>query len=50
MARTILRVLQDPRRRETCVHLGLERAGFFTWDRTAKETLQLFQDLVDGTT
>jgi glycosyltransferase involved in cell wall biosynthesis len=49
MARQILTLLRDSNVRETCVRKGLERAKFFRWDRTARETLSLMQDVVTGT-
>jgi glycosyltransferase involved in cell wall biosynthesis len=47
MARSILSIVRDPPTREACVRKGLERARFFTWERAATETLQLFHGLVD---
>jgi glycosyltransferase involved in cell wall biosynthesis len=46
MARSISSLLHDRVLRQACVREGLERARLFTWERTARETLQLFESLV----
>ena len=46
IARSIMSVIGNNEVRDSCVRKGLERAKFFTWTRTAQQTLQLFEELV----
>jgi len=46
MARSISALIHDPELRAQCIRGGLERARNFTWERTARETLKLFEELV----
>jgi glycosyltransferase involved in cell wall biosynthesis len=48
IADSIMTLLHDEQIRETCIRRGLERAKAFTWERTARDTLQLFRDLVEA--
>lgn len=43
LADAIVAVLSDPALRERLVAAGRERAGQYTWDRTARETLAAFE-------
>lgn len=44
LARAILRVLQDTQTAEKLSLLGLKRASGFTWERTARMTLEVYQE------
>jgi glycosyltransferase involved in cell wall biosynthesis len=48
MAGGIQRVLGDPLRAEELRVAGFERAGRFTWERTARETAALYRRVVAG--
>ncbi len=39
----ILRLVEDPKLREEYIRKGFERAKTFTWERTARETLAVYQ-------
>lgn len=43
LAAEIERLLSDEDLRKNCIRKGLERAGQFTWDKTARETVQVYQ-------
>ena len=45
LSRAILRVTQDSQLRDDLVRRGLARAREFTWERTARETLDVFKEL-----
>ncbi len=45
LADAMLRVLQDPALRSDMSRNGLERARKFSWERTAKQTLDVYQDV-----
>ena len=42
------RVLTDAPLREELRTKGLERARQFTWERTARETVAVYQEVLDG--
>jgi len=48
MADQTARVLKDEVLRRQLVDRGLKQAAKFSWDRTARETLAAFRDLLDG--
>jgi alpha-1,3-rhamnosyl/mannosyltransferase len=48
MALSVSALLADQRQRNRLVSLGLERAGLFTWERTAAATLQVYSRILDG--
>ncbi len=45
MAEAIVRAMTDPNLRESLRARGLERASRFTWERTARETLNVYEGL-----
>lgn len=45
-ADSLQRVISDSRRREAMRAAGIQQASKFTWDRTARETLQVYERLV----
>lgn len=45
IAEGILKVLLDPRLREQMISSGLERAKHFSWENTAKKTLEVIESL-----
>ncbi len=48
LAQAIEALLGDPERRHHLSEMGLERAAGFTWERTAGQTIQLYQEVVDA--
>lgn len=44
-AEAIIKVLDNENLRNTLIQRGLERAREFTWERTAKETLEVYKKL-----
>src|SRR5262245_8446639 len=44
----MVRLADDPRRRETLSALGLQRAQMFSWERAAHETLKVYRHAVSG--
>ena len=48
MAKIIAMVLRDENIRTTLREKGLQRAALFSWDRTARETIAVFEDLLSG--
>jgi glycosyltransferase involved in cell wall biosynthesis len=48
MAGQIARVLRDESLRRQLSDRGLQQAARFSWDRTARETLAAFRELLDG--
>ena len=46
LADAILKVVLEPEVRRSLVERGLARAREFTWERTARQTLQVFKELV----
>ena len=48
MAGQIARVLRDESLRKQLSERGLQQAARFSWDRTARETLAAFRELLDG--
>lgn len=47
-ARQVERVLSDGALRASLVAAGTERAGLFTWERTAEATLAVYRELLEG--
>jgi len=45
LADAILRILTDQNLRKQLIQRGYERAKAFTWERTAKETLEVFEEV-----
>lgn len=48
MANAITRALDDPGLREELRRRGLERASEFAWERTARQTLAVYQSVLSG--
>lgn len=46
MATAIDRVISDPKRREELIKLGQERAAKYSWERTAAQTLEVYQRML----
>ena len=44
----IVRLAADPRRRQLLSARGLQRAGMFSWERAARETLKVYRHAVTG--
>jgi len=47
IARGIVKVLIDTRLRQSLIRKGLERSRLFSWERSAKEHLKVFDDVLD---
>ncbi|MCG9966625.1 glycosyltransferase family 4 protein [Pelotomaculum terephthalicicum JT] len=47
VARAITLVLKDNGLRVRLNRTGLNRAGLFTWDKTARETIKLYQEVIE---
>jgi glycosyltransferase involved in cell wall biosynthesis len=41
----IYKILKDNKLREELTMRGLERAKFFSWEKTARETLKVYQEV-----
>lgn len=50
IARAICTVLENSDLRDRLKREGLARAGLFTWDKTARETIKLYQEIIDENT
>ncbi len=48
MAGTFLQLLTDEGLRQRCRNAGLERSRLFTWERAAREMIDLFNDVMAG--
>ena len=48
MAKAIARCMGDSEHRASLAKLGLRRAEDFRWDRTAKKTLEIYLDVIEG--
>ena len=48
MARAILDVLRDPELRTRLERLGLQRAAGFSWEKSAKKTLEVYYEVAGG--
>ncbi len=48
LAAAVARLLADDRLRASMVHHGRQRAEEFTWDKTARQTLQAYHDALGG--
>jgi glycosyltransferase involved in cell wall biosynthesis len=46
IAEGICKVLEDSDTREALISKGIERAGVFSWERTARETLAVFREVL----
>ncbi|MBE9166024.1 glycosyltransferase family 4 protein [Pleurocapsales cyanobacterium LEGE 06147] len=46
LAEAILKVINDSQLRDELINKGRERANFFSWERTAKETLKAYKTLI----
>ena len=46
MANAMERLLIDTELRQTCRERGIERAGRFTWERSADAVLRIYQELM----
>jgi glycosyltransferase involved in cell wall biosynthesis len=46
IAEGICKVLEDSDTREALISKGIERAGAFSWERTARETLAVFREVL----
>jgi glycosyltransferase involved in cell wall biosynthesis len=47
LADAIVRLLEDKQAREELSQSGLERAGDFTWERTARSTLEVYKEALE---
>ncbi|OKH31819.1 glycosyl transferase family 1, partial [Calothrix sp. HK-06] len=47
LAESILKIISDSHLRQELIIKGKERAKLFTWERTARETLQAYRSLVE---
>jgi glycosyltransferase involved in cell wall biosynthesis len=45
IAEGIYKILKDNKLREELAMRGLERAKFFSWEKTARETLKVYQEV-----
>jgi glycosyltransferase involved in cell wall biosynthesis len=45
LATAMAAVLNDPQLRDTMRHMGLERVGQFSWERTARQMLDIYRSL-----
>ncbi len=48
IAMKIMRIIEEPELAERLSSLGLKRAGEFTWERTARETLKVYREVLDS--
>jgi glycosyltransferase involved in cell wall biosynthesis len=48
IASAMLRLLEDPDLAQDLRQKGLTRARQFTWERTARETLAVYHEVLDG--
>jgi glycosyltransferase involved in cell wall biosynthesis len=48
LAEAILQIVNNGDSRQSMIRKGLARAKEFSWDRCARETLQVFQEVVVG--
>jgi glycosyltransferase involved in cell wall biosynthesis len=48
MARAIAQLMADPELRESLAELGRQRARDFTWERTARRTLEIYRQTLDS--
>jgi len=47
MTGAMAKVLNDSELRERLISKGLEQAKLFSWEKTAKETLGIFSEVLD---
>ena len=47
LARSIVKLLTDPRARETLSRTGLKHAATFSWERTAKLTREVYDEALN---
>jgi len=45
--KSMKKIYENPKRRELLVSNGLKRLENFSWEKTAKQTLEVYQDIVD---
>ena len=48
MASAVSRLITDPAHRATVTRLGRERALEFSWDRTARQTVEILREVAEG--
>ncbi|MDX1630533.1 MAG: glycosyltransferase family 1 protein [Thermoanaerobaculia bacterium] len=48
MGRAVARLMGDPERREALRERGMKRARDFSWGRTARETLEIYRDVLEA--
>src|SRR5262245_21101961 len=48
LGQAMLRLADDPERRDRLATLGLQRAQMFSWERAARETLKVYRETVTG--
>lgn len=48
LAEAVLQILENSVKREQCIGRGLERARQFTWERSARETLRVYDRVLAG--
>lgn len=46
IADKMLLLINDPNLRDSLRRKGLDRAKFFSWDKSAKETLAVFEEVI----
>ncbi len=50
MAKAIIRLIQDKELAKRISANALDTAGKFTWERTAEQTLQVYEEVLQGKT
>jgi len=48
LGQAMLRLADDPQRRDRLAALGLQRAQMFSWGQAARETLKVYREIVTG--
>jgi glycosyltransferase involved in cell wall biosynthesis len=47
IAHGLIRMLEDPQLRQELIRKGKERVRQFTWERTARETLDVYREVIE---
>jgi glycosyltransferase involved in cell wall biosynthesis len=45
LANAVLHIISDPHLREGLINRGKDRASLFSWERTARETLEVYESI-----
>jgi glycosyltransferase involved in cell wall biosynthesis len=45
ITQAVISIITDPSLRERHIHMGLKQSGLFDWEKTAKETLSVYQEV-----